>query len=72
MTSIAEPLRAKGPFMVGGPIIEALLRRRDAALAAALVHEAGALENLMLDIGKLLGDQGDPDWREEWITGDRS
>ncbi|WP_370422460.1 hypothetical protein AB8O64_29675 [Streptomyces sp. QH1-20] len=71
MDTIEEFLRAKGPFMAGGPIIETLLRRRDEALAAGLEDEAGVLENLMLDVGKLLGDQGDPDWREEWITEER-
>ncbi|MEV7556438.1 hypothetical protein [Streptomyces sp. NPDC089795] len=72
MDSIEEFLRAKGPFMAGGPIIDTVLRHRDAALAAGLVKEAQALEKLMLDLGKILGDLGDPDWKECWITGERS
>lgn len=72
MNSIEEFLRAKGPFMAGGSIIETVLRHRDEALEAGLVDEVGALEALMLDLGKLLGDLGDPDWQEQWVTGEQA
>ncbi|GAA4104859.1 hypothetical protein [Streptomyces hundungensis] len=66
MDNIEEFLKTKGPFMAGGPVVEVVLRRWREAVEAGDITAGVILERLMVDIGRLLGDQGDPDWKPEW------